>query len=144
MKTFQTSREINCVPELIFDAIAHPESLARWWGPNGFTNTFNLFEFKPGGKWSFVMHGPDGTNYPNESEFAEIIPSEKVVIRHACQPFFTLTILIEETENGSMVHWIQDFDSEEIAQRISAIVIPANEQNLDRLTREVSFGPDRF
>ena len=73
MKTFQTSRTINASPELLFEAIAHAERLAKWWGPHGFTNTFNRFEFKPGGKWSFVMHGPDGTDYPNESEFLEII-----------------------------------------------------------------------
>jgi uncharacterized protein YndB with AHSA1/START domain len=137
MKTFQTSREFNCTPEAIFAAIANPESLARWWGPSGFTNTFQVFEFRPGGKWSFIMHGPDGTNYPNESEFIEIVPNEKVVIRHACPPFFILTIQIEETENGSNVLWTQNFDSEEVAERISSIVIPSNEQNLDRLIDEI-------
>lgn len=137
MKTFQTSRTINASPELLFDAIARPERLAKWWGPNGFTNTFSRFEFKPGGKWSFIMHGPDGTDYPNESEFVEIIPNERVVIRHACHPFFTLSILIEESANGSVLHWIQEFDSEDVAKRIASVVIPANEQNLDRLTAEV-------
>jgi uncharacterized protein YndB with AHSA1/START domain len=83
------------------------------------------------------MHGPDGTDYPNESEFLEIESNEKVVIRHACQPFFTLTILIVETENGSTVYWTQDFDSEEVANKVAHIVEPANEQNLDRLTSEV-------
>jgi hypothetical protein len=138
MKTFQTSREFNCTPEAIFAAIANPESLARWWGPNGFTNTFQLFEFEPGGKWSFVMHGPDGTNYPNESEFLEIVPDEKVVIRHVCEPFFTLTIQISATYMGSIVYWHQDFDSEDVAERIASVVIPANEENLDRLEKEVA------
>ena len=83
------------------------------------------------------MHGSDGTDYPNESEFVEIIPHQKVVIRPACQPFFTLSILIEESANGSVLHWIQEFDSEEVAERIASVVIPGNEQNLDRLTAEV-------
>ena len=138
MKTFQTSRTINASPELLFEAIARAERLAKWWGPHGFTNTFNHFEFKPGGKWSFVMHGPDGTNYPNESEFVEIIPPQKVVIRHACQPFFTLSILIEESANGSVLHWIQEFDSEEVAEMVASVVIPGNEQNIDRLIAEVN------
>lgn len=137
MKTFQTSRTINASPELLFEAIAHAERLAKWWGPSGFTNSFIQFEFQPGGKWSFVMHDPDGTNYPNESEFQEIIPNEKVVIRHVCEPFFTLTIQITGTENGSILHWTQDFASEEVAQMVSSIVIPANEQNLDRLAAEL-------
>ena len=137
MKTFQTSREFNCAPESIFEAIANSGRLARWWGPNGFSNTFHTFEFKPGGKWIFTMRGPDGTNYPNESEFLEIIPSEKIVIRHVCPPFFTLTIRIEETENGSIVYWLQDFDSEEVAEMVAHIVIPANEENLDRLAADI-------
>ena len=138
MKTFQTSREFACAPASVFDAIAQPERLAMWWGPDGFTNTFNRFEFKPGGKWSFAMHGTDGTNYPNESEFIEIIPNEKVELRHICEPFFTLTIQIEETEKGSNVSWVQEFDCEEVAGRVAHIVIPANEQNLDRLVAEIS------
>lgn len=137
MKTFKTSREIPVLPETIFAAISNPERLAKWWGPAGFSNTFNLFQFKPGGKWSFVMHGPDDRNYPNESEFIEIIPNEKIVIRHHSQHTFTLTILVRGSGKGSLIHWIQEFDSEEVAKKVAHIVIPANEQNLDRLTTEV-------
>ncbi len=134
MKTFTTSREIPVHPVRIFEAFSNPEQLAKWWGPAGFTNKFNLFEFKPGGKWVFVMHGPDGASYPNESEFTEIIPDHKIVIRHIVQPVFTLTVAITETAKGSVVQWTQEFDSEEVAKKITHIVIPANEQNLDRLT----------
>ena len=137
MKTFQTSREFSCSPLTIFAAIANPDRLARWWGPAGFSNTFEYFEFRPGGKWKFVMHSPDGLDYSNESEFVEIIPNAKVVIRHVCEPFFTLTVQIEETEDGSKVHWIQEFDSEDVAEMVAHIVIPANEQNLDRLAAEI-------
>ena len=35
--------------------------------------TFHTFELWPGGRWRFVMHGPDGTDYPNESGFRERI-----------------------------------------------------------------------
>lgn len=140
MKTFRTSRNIEASAKDIFAAIANQQKLAKWWGPSGFSNTFNLFEFKPGGKWSFVMHGPDGVNYPNEAEFTEIIPNEKVVIRHACQPFFTLTIQISETGNGSVLYWTQDFDSEEVAKNLAPIVVPANEQNIDRLTAQIQLG----
>jgi uncharacterized protein YndB with AHSA1/START domain len=137
MKTFATSREIKATPESIFDAFENPEILAKWWGPAGFTNTFSQFEFKQGGKWVFVMHGPDGTNYPNESEFGEIIPHRKIVIRHVVQPIFTLKVEIYETETGSIIHWNQEFESEEVAKSVAHIVIPSNEQNLDRLTAEV-------
>jgi uncharacterized protein YndB with AHSA1/START domain len=137
MKTCITSREIPANTATVFAAFADPELLAKWWGPSGFSNTINRFEFIPGGKWLFVMHGPDGRNYPNESEFIEIIPNEKVVVRHHSQPNFTLTILIIGLENGSLVIWNQEFDSKEVAKSVAHIVIPSNGQNLDRLTAEV-------
>lgn len=137
MKAFKTSRDISAMPSKIFSAFTNPERLAKWWGPNGFLNTFNQFEFKPEGKWSFVMHGPDGANYPNEAEFIDIIPNEKVVIRHHSQPYFTLTITITGSSKGSLVHWIQEFDDDQVAQNIAHLVVPANEQNLDRLEIEV-------
>jgi len=134
MTTFKTHRHIPASPDRIFEAFSNPQSLAKWWGPSGFSNTFHLFQFKAGGKWSFVMHGPDGINYPNESEFIEIVPNEKVVIRHLAQPHFTLTVIITSEANGSMIHWIQEFDNDDVAKSVAHIVEPSNEQNLDRLT----------
>jgi uncharacterized protein YndB with AHSA1/START domain len=29
-------------------------------GPDGFSTTTSQFDFRPGGVWCFVMHGPDG------------------------------------------------------------------------------------
>lgn len=137
MKIFRSSREIPVPAARIFEAFRNPEQLARWWGPNGFTNTFKLFEFTDGGKWSFVMHGPDGTDYPNESLFREIIADEQIVIRHNCPPYFTLTVRISPSANGSFVAWEQEFDDEAVAKQVASIVAPANEQNLDRLTAVV-------
>jgi uncharacterized protein YndB with AHSA1/START domain len=137
MTTFKTSRDIQAPPESVFAAFTDPERLAKWWGPTGFSNTFIQFQFKAGGKWSFIMHGPDGANYPNDSEFVEIIPNEKVVIRHHSQPNFTLTIMITGSSKGSIVNWIQEIDNDEVARNIAHIVEPSNEQNLDRLVAEV-------
>ena len=75
MTVIRTSRQLDAKPEAVFAAIRDPVRLARWWGPDGFTNSFAVFEFKPGGRWQFVMHGPDGANYPNQAEFAEIVPN---------------------------------------------------------------------
>jgi uncharacterized protein YndB with AHSA1/START domain len=137
MKAFTTTRAIAVLPERIFAAFSDPERLAKWWGPSGFSNTFNQFQFQAGGKWSFVMHGPDGTNYPNESEFIDIVPNEKVVIRHHSQPNFTLTVTIVGLGNGCKVHWLQEFDNDEVARSVAHIVEPSNEENLDRLTAVV-------
>lgn len=78
------------------------------------------------------MHGPDGGNYPNEAVFQEVIMDEKVVIRHSNEPHFTLTITLSARDEGSLVEWNQEFDSEEVAKKVEHIVVPSNEQNLDR------------
>jgi uncharacterized protein YndB with AHSA1/START domain len=137
MKTFKTSRDIPSLPVNIFAAFNDPVRFAKWWGPSGFSNTFQQFQFKRGGKWSFVMHGPNEKDYQNEAEFIDIVPNEKVVIRHHSLPNFTLTILITPSQKGTLVEWIQEFDNDEVAESVAHIVIPSNEQNLDRLTAEV-------
>ena len=137
MTTFNTSREIPATVEQVFAAIRDPERLARWWGPAGFTNTFHVCEFKYGGRWSFIMHGPNGTNYPNENVFAEIESPRKVVIQHVSEPKFRLTIMLAPSGVGTVVSWSQAFESSEVASRLEHIVIPANEENLERLSVEV-------
>jgi uncharacterized protein YndB with AHSA1/START domain len=135
--TFSTSREIPAPVEQVFAAFQSPARLARWWGPAGFTNTFKVCEFRTGGHWSYTMHGPNGGNYPNESVFAEIDPPVKVVIEHVSQPRYRLVIALAPSAAGTVVSWSQTFEKPDVAKRIEHIVVPANEENLDRLTREV-------
>lgn len=145
MSTFRTSREFSASPEAVFAAFAAPERLARWWGPDGFRNSFERFEFNTGGVWRFVMHGPDGTDYLNESTFTAVEPHRLIVVRHLSQPHFTLSIALEPTAIGTAVRWEQAFDSPEVAAAVRHIVEPANEQNLKRWQAEVArtATPDR-
>lgn len=138
MSTFKTTRELPATPAKVFAAIQDPTRLAKWWGPDGFTNTFDLCEFKPGGKWSFVMIGPDGKTYPNESVFAAIEPDRRIVIHHVSPPHFVLTLSLQATAAGTLVTWEQVFEDPAVAKAVRHIVAPANEQNLDRLTAEVA------
>ncbi len=97
------------------------------------TNTFQEFEFKPGGQWVFVMHGPDGANYPNESVFREIQPDSRIVIDHVSSPRFTLTVMLTARGDKTHLAWAQEFETPEAAARLRPVCEPANEQNLDRL-----------
>jgi uncharacterized protein YndB with AHSA1/START domain len=134
----RTSRTLPFTPQAVYGAFASPMSLAAWWGPEGFTNTFQSFEFKVGGRWIFVMHGPDGSNYPNENVFLVLEPDAKVVLRHACPPYFTLTVRLSSVAGGTHLIWEQVFEDAETARAVRGIVVPANEQNLDRMTRVLS------
>mgnify|MGYP000364083227 CR=1 FL=1 len=137
MTTFGTSREIPAAVEQVFATFSNPERLARWWGPAGFTNTFRVCEFENGGRWSFIMHGPDGRSYPNEKIFAEIKSPAKIVVQHVSEPKYRLTIGLASSAAGTVVSWSQAFENSDIARSIEHIVVPANEQNLDRLSVEV-------
>ncbi len=83
------------------------------------------------------MHGPDGQNYPNENIFAEIEPPTKVIVQHVAEPKYRLTIALASSPTGTLVSWSQEFESSEVASRIEHIVVPANDQNLERLSVEV-------
>ncbi|MGY4827129.1 SRPBCC family protein [Sphaerotilaceae bacterium SBD11-9] len=132
------SRLIDAPREKLLQAVVQAEHLARWWGPDGFSSSFELFEPRPGGHWRFVMHGPDGSRYPNENVFLELGP-ERVVIDHLSKDHhFVLTIGFEAVGAQTRVHWHQLFDSAEHLREVAAFVGPANEQNLARLADEVT------
>ena len=67
---------------LVFRAWTDPEHLPQWLGPKGFTNTTLSIDVRPGGMWRFIMHGPDGVDYPNRIVFNEIVPPECLVYTH--------------------------------------------------------------
>lgn len=131
--TFRSLRNVPFPREAVFEAFARPELLAKWWGPTGFTNIFEVFEFRPGGRWKFVMHGPDATHHPNESVFLAVEPPSRLVIHHVALPRYVLTISLVPYETGTTIRWDQEFEDAAVAARIKHIVEPANEQNLDRL-----------
>jgi uncharacterized protein YndB with AHSA1/START domain len=76
------SRVIDAPRELVFEALTEVRHLSRWWGPEGFTTTTRSFEFRVGGVWDFVMHGPDGTDYQEWITWTEIVPPERIALRH--------------------------------------------------------------
>jgi len=143
MSVFLHSREIAADPESVFSAIRDPVRLARWWGPDGFTNTFHTFEFREAGAWLFTMHGPDGVDYPNQSEFLEVVPNALVRIKHVNLPHFELSISLEPTINGTLVSWVGVFENQAFAEQRREFLERANEQNLDRLAFEVTAAMQR-
>ncbi|MFN8526484.1 MAG: SRPBCC domain-containing protein [Chloroflexota bacterium] len=128
-----TERVVAATPREIFAAFERPELLAQWWGPKRFTNTFEVFEFKPGGRWVFVMHGPNGANYPNESVFLQIEPDSKIVLEHLVMPWFILTITLTARGDKTHLSWVGQFESPEAAARMRKQTSAANEEVLDRL-----------
>jgi len=76
------TRLLNAPRELVFDAWTDPKQIVLWWGPTGFTTTIQEMDVRPGGKWNIIMHGPDGTDYPNYSVYTEIVKPERICYSH--------------------------------------------------------------
>ncbi len=76
------ARVIGAPRELVFEAFTEVRHLSRWWGPAGFTTTTRSFEFRVGGEWDFVMHGPDGTDYAEWITWTELVPPERITLLH--------------------------------------------------------------
>ncbi len=76
------ARVISAPRALVFEAFTEVRHLSRWWGPEGFTTTTQAFEFRVGGEWDFVMHGPDGTDYQEWISWTEIAPPDRIALLH--------------------------------------------------------------
>ncbi|WP_229308498.1 SRPBCC domain-containing protein [Jiulongibacter sediminis] len=95
-RQIRLSRVINHPIKNVWQVWTEPDHIKNWWGPHGFTNTISKMEMNPGGEWNLTMHGPDGTNYRNESVFVEIIHHKKIVYDHLTGPKFRATVLFKD------------------------------------------------
>ena len=55
-------------------------------GTGGVLHHPRSFEFRVGGAWDFVMHGPDGTDYQEWITWREIVPPERIALLHGESP----------------------------------------------------------
>jgi len=81
-KVMVGTRLVDAPRELVWSVWTDPKHLSQWWGPDGFRTTTSAFDFKAGGVWRFVMHGPDGRDYENRVTFDEIVKPERIAYHH--------------------------------------------------------------
>lgn len=144
--TSTADREIRAIRvfdaprDLVYRMWTEPEHVVHWWGPNGFTNTFEQFDLKPGGVWRFIMHGPDGTDYPNLIVFLEVVPPEKLVYKHGSDMEdhpgdFHVTVLFSEQNGKTTLEMTMLFQT--VEQRNDTVekygAVEGLKQTMDRL-----------
>ncbi|MEA5260436.1 SRPBCC family protein [Arcicella aquatica] len=133
-----TSRIVNASKDIVYKAWTDPNHLKNWWGPAGFTNTFNEFDLRVGGKWSFIMHGPDKGNYANECEFIKIDKPNLIAWKRHSKPLFQVVATFDEvSSNKTKVVFKMLFNSAEECNKLKPFVIDKNEENMDRLENEL-------
>ena len=133
-------RILNAPRDIVWKVWTEPEHIAVWWGPAGFINTIEKMEVKPGGKWKFIMHGPDGVDYPNIVSYIEVKKPELLIYNHGDKEeerFFQVTVRFEELGNKTRLIWNSVFNS---AEQLNKVVDEHNaleglKQNIDKLEK---------
>ena len=137
-KEIVSSRILNAPITLVFRACSESFHLKNWWGPMGFTNTFEEFDFRPGGRWKFVMHGPDKGDYQNECIFSEIVPPKLITWDRLSKPLFRMEISLSDIAPGKTKFGFRMiFDTMDECNKIKVFAVDKNEENFDRLEREL-------
>lgn len=121
--------------ELVFRAWT-AEHIGRWWGPRGFTTTTHAIEVRTGGEWRFVMHGPDGRDYPNHVVFRDVTPPERILYDHVSgPPFHTEVSFVEEADGRTRITMCATFETAALRDRVVKEfgAVEGMHQTLDRL-----------
>lgn len=133
-----SKRLFTATNDMVFRAWSEPVHLKNWWGPKGFTNTFNEFDFREGGKWSFIMHGPEKGNYVNECEFIKIEYPKLIAWKRNSQPLFNVVAIFEAVNaTTTLVVFKMLFATPEACRKLQPFVVDKNEENFDKLADEL-------
>ncbi len=135
------TRVFDAPRELVWEAWTDPKHVVQWWGPKGFTTSIEKMDVRPGGVWKHVMHGPDGTDYPNKSVFTEVVKPERIVYSHGggkkggpaaqFQATWTFETLGEKTKVTIHMLFLTAWDRDQVVKEYGAI--EGGQQTLERL-----------
>jgi len=139
-REIRISRLFDAPRALVYQAWTRPEHVVHWWGPNGFRNTIHEMQVAPGGVWRFIMHGPDGRDYPNRVLFREVVPNERLVYHH-CEDVprpsieFEVTVIFSDEAGKTRLDMCMLLATVEMRERVVREfgALEGAQQNLERL-----------
>jgi uncharacterized protein YndB with AHSA1/START domain len=140
--TILNTRTFPLPSATVFAAFAEADALAQWWGPHGFTNRIEAFDFRPGGEWRIVMRGPDGAEYANDWRFRDIAPPARLVCEHL-GPMHAFALAVDlrpAAGGGTKLTWRMDLEDSPEHERLRDLISRANDENLARLAEYLA-GP---
>lgn len=137
------TRTLNAPCDLVFRAWTEVDHLTHWFGPKDFRITSHTIAIEPGGTWRFIMHGPDGTDYPNRIVFLDIVPGKRITYHqdddNDASEGFDVTITFEARGSATHLTMALVFPSVEACRTVIEVygAIEGGEQTLDRLADDV-------
>ncbi len=146
------TRVYDAPVKLVWDAWTDPEQVAQWWGPRGFTLTTHSKDLRPGGSWVYTMHGPDGVDYPNKTQYFEVEEHALLVYDHGGNddrpPLFRVTVRFQEINGKTRMEMTMKAPTAEAAEEIRKLIKKAGgNATWDRLAEYLAQereGKDRF
>jgi uncharacterized protein YndB with AHSA1/START domain len=146
------TRVYDAPVEAVWDAWTDPEQVAKWWGPRGFTLTTHSKDLRPGGHWTYTMHGPDGTDYENKTIYFEVEKQRKLVYDHGGNddrpPLFRVTVLFSESAGKTKMDMTMTLPTPEAAAEARKFIKRAGgDATWDRLAEYLekeSSGNEKF
>lgn len=148
----QITRIYNAPVKLVWEVWTDLKHVEKWWGPRGFTLTTKSKDFRPGGKWIYTMHGPDGVDYPNITTYHEIEKYKKLVYDHGGneerQKLFTVTVTFQEQKGKTLMTMTSTLPTAMEAEAMKQFIKDANGNSTwDRLAEYLEYeseGKDIF
>jgi uncharacterized protein YndB with AHSA1/START domain len=141
------TRVLKAPRSLIWKTWTEPAHIQHWYGPLGFTLTTHAMDVRPGGIWRFTMHGPDGTDYPNNNVFHEVVAPERLVYTASDETLnadpnrmdviVTFAEIDATTTRLTMHSRFQSPEARDHAVRIYG-AIEGGKQTLDRLAKHLT------
>lgn len=131
-------RTYNAPINKVWEAWVDPKQVGEWWGPRGFTITTKRKDVRTGGDWLYTMHGPDGTDYPNHTQFLEVETGKRLVYDHGGfedrPPMFRVTVSFSEKNGKTEMEMTMGFPSAEEANQARVFIKSAGgDATWDRL-----------
>jgi uncharacterized protein YndB with AHSA1/START domain len=133
------TREFAFPRELVFKAWTEQKHIDAWWGPTGFRNETSEMDVKPAGVWRFMMHGPDGKDWPNKIVYIEVVKPERLVYTHGGDDgvediSFHVTVDFEDIGGATRLKMTMLFASVEACEQVKTYgAVEGNRQTMDRL-----------
>ena len=102
----------------LFRAWTEADLLKQWFAPRPLTTPVAELDVRAGGECRIVMRGPDGTEYPSNGIYLEIVRDERIVFTDAygagriptAKPFMTVIVTFADEGEGTRytaraLHW---------------------------------------
>lgn len=136
-RVIRFTRHLNASRARVWQAMADPKQVVRWWGPRAAAVTIQQMDLRPGGTWAYILH-IWGTNIMCRATFRDV--AEPALLSFAQDDFVAVWTLTEAT--GDTTDLAACFEFPTPARRAAAArdqtMMDAAQQSLDRLREHLA------